>query len=525
MPPVDAAARARRSRVLGPERVALGAGGHVSALGQSRLERAAPRRERPLAAPARRRLHRRRPRTELQLHRRVAPAMAFIIDIRRENRNLHLLYKALFELSADRADFVSRLFSRARPAGWARVTSVEEDLQATTACLRRPSCTPRRSARPRAAAQDARVAPVAERSRLDRARASRCSTMPGPRSTSAARATSDAVRPSYRRADDGQGPTGRGRSFLATEDGFRFVKALQTRNLIVPVVGDFGGPNAIRASATTSGGTAPGPGVLRLECRRLSFDRRRSRSAAISRRCPRRRSLVHRQPGDRRSKPSCVLQSGRALTAWARRDAAGTLKSASWPHPRVHDRARTSPCSNGRRSRRGRARRAVRWLQPTPVRPHSSHPRGMGPKPRTFCRRSSCRSAAGGDLSFVARQPAGWFVGIARHRAIHRLRASAARGDRRVGTRGSWGSGGEGADPPSGNGRRFTRARGVAGGAAFLIEHVFPGLPHAELAERSGLPLGTVKTRIRAGIHALRELSKRHWRSHDGSTRRLRRVR
>jgi hypothetical protein len=46
----------------------------------------------------------------------VKPAMAFIVDIRRGNFDLHLLYKALFELSVDRADFVSRLFSRKRPA-------------------------------------------------------------------------------------------------------------------------------------------------------------------------------------------------------------------------------------------------------------------------------------------------------------------------------------------------------------------------------------------------------------------------
>src|SRR6188768_2997558 len=47
----------------------------------------------------------------------LRPAMAFVIDIRRENLDLHLMYKALFELSTDRADFVSRLFSRKRPAG------------------------------------------------------------------------------------------------------------------------------------------------------------------------------------------------------------------------------------------------------------------------------------------------------------------------------------------------------------------------------------------------------------------------
>src|ERR1700730_3538632 len=45
------------------------------------------------------------------------PAIAFIVDIRRGNLDLHLMYKALFELSADRADFVSRLFSRKRPSG------------------------------------------------------------------------------------------------------------------------------------------------------------------------------------------------------------------------------------------------------------------------------------------------------------------------------------------------------------------------------------------------------------------------
>src|SRR5262245_54446676 len=42
----------------------------------------------------------------------LKPAMAFIVDIRHGNLDLHLMYKALFELSADRVDFVSRLFSR-----------------------------------------------------------------------------------------------------------------------------------------------------------------------------------------------------------------------------------------------------------------------------------------------------------------------------------------------------------------------------------------------------------------------------
>src|SRR5437762_1396990 len=46
----------------------------------------------------------------------LRPKIAFIIDIRRQNMIEHLMYKALIELSTDRADFLSRLFSRARPA-------------------------------------------------------------------------------------------------------------------------------------------------------------------------------------------------------------------------------------------------------------------------------------------------------------------------------------------------------------------------------------------------------------------------
>src|SRR5215467_14730680 len=47
----------------------------------------------------------------------MRPRIAFITDIRRGNMLLHLMYKALFETSANRADFVAHLFSRNRPAG------------------------------------------------------------------------------------------------------------------------------------------------------------------------------------------------------------------------------------------------------------------------------------------------------------------------------------------------------------------------------------------------------------------------
>ncbi len=40
--------------------------------------------------------------------------------------------------------------------------------------------------------------------------------------------------------------TGAERTYLATEANFALVKAMQQRNLIVPVVGDFAGPRALR---------------------------------------------------------------------------------------------------------------------------------------------------------------------------------------------------------------------------------------------------------------------------------------
>src|ERR1051325_11123626 len=45
------------------------------------------------------------------------PKMAFIFDIRRANMLEHLMYKVIFEMSVNRPDFVSKLFSRKTPAG------------------------------------------------------------------------------------------------------------------------------------------------------------------------------------------------------------------------------------------------------------------------------------------------------------------------------------------------------------------------------------------------------------------------
>ena len=53
--------------------------------------------------------------------------------------------------------------------------------------------------------------------------------------------------PTYRQLLLRTDGTGRQGNYLATEDGFQFVKSLQGRDLILPVVGDFAGPKALAA--------------------------------------------------------------------------------------------------------------------------------------------------------------------------------------------------------------------------------------------------------------------------------------
>src|SRR4029079_8383994 len=60
----------------------------------------------------------------------LKPKIVFITDIRRGNMHTQLMYKALFDLAADRADFMSLLFTKKRPAGLTTQSSAGEIQQA-----------------------------------------------------------------------------------------------------------------------------------------------------------------------------------------------------------------------------------------------------------------------------------------------------------------------------------------------------------------------------------------------------------
>jgi hypothetical protein len=177
---------------------------------------------------------------------RLHPAMAFIVDIRRENRNLHLLYKALFELSTDRADLVSRLFSRPRPSGLGSTATAEEILLQYSGVPPSPEQYRTNAALVRERLLTTRGLPLSQLDLDEIERVWRAFYADGPEIQFWGARKVDAAPPSYRQLMVAKDMFGQSRSFLATDEGFRFVKDLHARNLIVPLVGDFGGPSAIR---------------------------------------------------------------------------------------------------------------------------------------------------------------------------------------------------------------------------------------------------------------------------------------
>jgi hypothetical protein len=179
----------------------------------------------------------------------LKPSIAFVVDLQRGNMLLHLMYKALVEMSADRADFLSRLFARRTPAGVGRDTSAAAMLDAFAAMPFSDSL---------AAETEQAIADRLTRvhgltlDRSDRqtlARTYRALATGGPnlRGDFGRVATLPAWIPSYAEMASQSAPDGRTRSFLGSEANFATLKSYESRNLIVPIVGDFSGDKALRA--------------------------------------------------------------------------------------------------------------------------------------------------------------------------------------------------------------------------------------------------------------------------------------
>jgi hypothetical protein len=168
----------------------------------------------------------------------LRPKLAVVVDIRRGNLDLQLMYKALFELARDRAEFVAMLFARERPAGLtARSTAAELFAAFARAGPHEPSYL-----RNLSAIEDRLMRVHGFPLEAEDLAAIREIYRVFHESGFAVRSS-----PTYDALMTATDDLGEARSYLSTEERFAFVKDLQERNLVLPVVGDFSGPKAIRA--------------------------------------------------------------------------------------------------------------------------------------------------------------------------------------------------------------------------------------------------------------------------------------
>jgi hypothetical protein len=179
----------------------------------------------------------------------LKPKMVFIVDVRRGNLDLQLMYKALFELSSDRADFVGKLFSRKRPDGLTRNSSALDiftayrDLETSESLYKDnlKAIDDLLLNKHHFALSDGDVQGV------EYVYHAFYNFGPEKLNYSSTGGFGGRYQPSYADLMVATDAANVGRSYLANEDNFQFMKTLHTKNLLVPVVGNFAGPKAIRA--------------------------------------------------------------------------------------------------------------------------------------------------------------------------------------------------------------------------------------------------------------------------------------
>ena len=181
---------------------------------------------------------------------KIRPRVAFIIDIRRQAMIQHLMYKAIFHLSPTRAQFLSRLFSKPLPKdGGPAPDAPAADLMAffgKTAATDQAYAA--NLAEIKKTIQEDFQFPLSDRDResleyvyksfrengLDIAFRLDASYYGG-------------YFPSLKDLALQTDLNGKQGAFLASADDYNFVRSMQKKNLIIPIVGDFSGTKALAA--------------------------------------------------------------------------------------------------------------------------------------------------------------------------------------------------------------------------------------------------------------------------------------
>jgi len=184
----------------------------------------------------------------------MQPKMAIIFDIRRQNMLQHLMYKALIEMSTDRADFISRLFSRQRPADldvnstadhlFGAFDAVEPDQKLFSDNLKAI----------KKQLDERHGFNLTSEDEASMEYVFRAFFAGGPDLTyngvgGGSAGFGRGRMPSYGELMQMTDGDGENRSYMGSEENFRVLQNLEKKNLIIPIVGDFAGSKAIRSVA------------------------------------------------------------------------------------------------------------------------------------------------------------------------------------------------------------------------------------------------------------------------------------
>jgi hypothetical protein len=180
---------------------------------------------------------------------KVRPKIAYMIDVRRDNLLQHLLYKSLFDLSRNRAEYMALLFARPVPkdiASWDR-RGIDQIIAYMD------------SVAPRRELYDSLRGVIATRVAtygipLDARDLETIARIHGQFAAAGLNLQYESLNrpsrrnyPAYRELILERDLDGNQANYFVNEDDFQFVKSLHAKNLIVPVTGNLAGSHALRA--------------------------------------------------------------------------------------------------------------------------------------------------------------------------------------------------------------------------------------------------------------------------------------
>jgi hypothetical protein len=181
----------------------------------------------------------------------VRPSLALMVDIRRDNLLEHLLFKSFFVAARNRLEYLCLLLGKPAP------TDVDQWTRRSTAdILAYINRTPTDSATVRAsrAASNARITSFGvpldarDRATIDTYRAEFVASGLDTRYSSLGR-NNRADYPSFGQLIRATDRAGREIGYLGDEDAFQYVRTMQRRDRIVPIIGNVAGSTAMRSIA------------------------------------------------------------------------------------------------------------------------------------------------------------------------------------------------------------------------------------------------------------------------------------